>query len=169
MTLRDRLSLYRGRVRRELTAAFDEQHTPHEVAASFAIGIFVTAMPTGGLGIGLFFLFAYWWSWVSKTAIFASVVVLNPIVKPVIYVASYQLGSVLVGREPLLLVGNSSVDSALTIVQLLVIGNLLVAVVLAGIGYVTVLVLTRAYRRHLEDRPDSSTSLAVTLLQWRRK
>ncbi|WP_255169900.1 DUF2062 domain-containing protein [Natrononativus amylolyticus] len=166
---RDRLSLYRARVRRELTAAFEERHTPHEVAASFAIGIFVTAMPTGGLGIGLFFLLAYWWSWVSKTAMFASVVVLNPIVKPAVYVVSYQLGAALVGSEPLFLVGRPLVDSALTVVQLLLVGNLLVALALAAIGYVTVLQLTRSYRRHATRRPESSLSLTVSLLQWRRK
>ena len=144
---RERLSLYRSRVRRELTAAFEGRHTPHEVAASFAIGIFVTAMPTGGLGIGLFFLLAYWCSWVCRTAMFASVVVLNPLVKPLVYAGSVKLGAVVLGTEPLVLFDVSALDYAVTAIQLLLFGNLLIALTLSGVGYVVVLELTRSHRR----------------------
>ena len=145
--LRERLSVYRSRVRRELTAAFDGSHSAHEVAASFAIGIFVTAMPTGGLGIGLFFLLAYWFPWLCRTAMFASVVVLNPLVKPLVYAGSVKLGAVLLGTDPLVLFDVAALDYAVTVVQLLLLGNVLIALALSGIGYVVVLELTRSHRR----------------------
>ena len=141
--LRERLSVYRSRVRRALTAAFDGSHSAHEVAASFAIGIFVTAMPTGGLGIGLFFLLAYWFPWLCRTAMFASVVVLNPLV----YAGSVKLGAVLLGTDPLVLFDVAALDYAVTVVQLLLLGNVLIALTLSGIGYVVVLELTRSHRR----------------------
>ena len=145
--VRERLSAYRSRVRRELTAAFDGRHTSHEVATSFAIGIFVTAMPTGGLGIGLFFVLAYWFSWVCKPALFASVVVLNPLVKPLVYAASVKLGALTLGTEPLVLFDVASLDYAVTLVQLLLFGNLLIALALSGLGYVVVHELARSHRR----------------------
>ncbi|NGM71579.1 DUF2062 domain-containing protein [Natronolimnobius sp. AArcel1] len=150
---RERLALYRDRVRRKLQAAFREEHTPHQVGASFAIGIFITALPTGGLGIGLFFVLTSLWSWISKPALFASVAVLNPFVKPVVYVSSLQLGGLLLGTNPILTADVSAVTARIVITQLLV-GNLIIAVLLAAIGYVFVRRLTRAYRQQKRQRSE---------------
>ncbi|AFZ71828.1 DUF2062 domain-containing protein [Natronobacterium gregoryi] len=143
--LRDRLEVYRDRVRRKLLAAFREERTPHQVAASFALGIFLTALPTGGLGVGLFFVFTSLWSWISTPAIFASVAVLNPFVKPVVYVASFQLGGVVLGTPPLY-ASDFSAETAQTAIHQLIVGNILVAVVLSGAAYLLLLYLARNYR-----------------------
>ncbi len=140
--------------------AFREEHTPHQVGVSFGIGIFITTLPTGGLGVGLFFVFAALWSWISKPAIFASVAVLNPFVKPVVYVASFQVGSLLLGSRSIRS-GQTAAESAGIAAQKLLIGNLLVAVCLSVVGYVLVAYLTRAYRRRKRRR--SGTSLVSTL------
>lgn len=145
--IRDRLAVYRDRVRRELTAAFAEDHTPHEVACSFAIGLFVTAMPSGGLGIGLLAILAYWYAWASKTAMFAAVVVLNPLVKPAVYVGSYQLGSTFLGSDQLITVKHELVDTAFELIQFLLVGNVILGLAMSGIGYLVVLHLTRSYRK----------------------
>lgn len=114
---------------------------------SFAIGIFVTAMPTGGLGIGLFFLLAHWFSWVCKPSMFASIVVLNPLVKPFVYAASAKLGIVLLGTDPVVLFDVAALDYAVTAIQLVLLGNVLIALALSGLGYVIVLELARSHRR----------------------
>ena len=158
--IRERLARYRDRARRELTAAFQEEHTPHEIGVSFGIGVFVTAMPTGGLGIGLFFVFASLWSWISKPAIFASVAVLNPLVKPAVYVASFQLGGVLLGPRSVQSVDASAETAGLAVQQLLV-GNVVIAIVLSILGYVIVVHMTRAHRRR---KRRSGTTLVTTLL-----
>ncbi|MEY7848031.1 DUF2062 domain-containing protein [Natrarchaeobius sp. A-rgal3] len=163
--LRKRVAGYRDRVRRELTEAFRAEHTPHQVASSFAIGIFVTALPTGGLGIGLFFLFVSIWSWISKPAIFASVAVLNPFVKPAVYVASLQTGATVLGTDPIPL-EETATESAWAVARQLVIGNLLIAFALAILGYVIVLHLTRTHRRRKRGR--SNRSLATILAGFRR-
>ncbi len=126
--------------------AFREEHTPHQVGVSFGIGVFITSLPTGGLGVGLFFVFAALWSWISKPAIFASVAVLNPFVKPAVYVASFQIGGVLLGSRSIRS-GETAAETAGIAVQQLLLGNLLVAVCLSVLGYVLVVHLTRAYRR----------------------
>lgn len=160
--LRERLSVYRDRIRREFTAALEEEHTDREIAASFAIGVFVTAMPTGGLGLGLFVVLAYYLEWVSKTAIFASAVVLNPLVKPVVYVASYQLGALAFGTEPVTVFDRPLADAAVTAVQLLVLGNLLIALVLAAAGYALSLWIAREHRRRRETGRQLSPAAAFS-------
>ncbi len=168
--VRDRLDRYQDRIRRALLAAFREQHTPHEVAISFAIGIFVTAMPTGGLGIGLFFLLAYWFSWVSKPAMFASIAVMNPLIKPAVYVASYQLGAVIFGTQPLVEPSAISLATLVTVGHLLLVGNLVIATGLAILGYVIVYYLTVAHRRRGNgEGAVSSVSAGASIWSWRRK
>ena len=130
---------YRRRVRRTLAEILEEKYTPHELAASFALGIFVTAMPTGGLGVGLFFVFAYLWAWASKTAMLAAVVVLNPVVKPLVYAASIKLGAFLLGPNPVVLFEVAALDYTATALQFLLVGNLLIAGTLSAVSYVVVL------------------------------
>ncbi len=149
---RRRLSRYRTAVARELTRAFEAEHTPHQVAASFAVGVFVTAMPTGGLGIGLFFLLVRLWPWVDRVAIFASVLVLNPLVKPLVYAVSLQIGVLVFGIEPITPFGVTALDYAATVLALLLFGNLLVALVLSATSYLLVRELTVSYRRRRADR-----------------
>lgn len=83
---------------------------------------------------------------ISKVAIFASVAVLNPAVKPVVYVGSYRIGSRILGTGP-----TGSFDGGFGVATdatlRLLVGNLVLAVVLAAIGYVVVRRLTVTYRR----------------------
>jgi hypothetical protein len=72
--LRERFGEYRARVRSALADAFSESHPPHDVAASFAFGVFVTALPTLGTGFAVFVVVAYLSDRVSKLALLASVV-----------------------------------------------------------------------------------------------
>ena len=163
--IRDRLSSYRNRLRQELLKAFREKRTPHQVGASFGLGIFVTALPTGGLGVGLFVVFARLWSWISKPAIFASVAVLNPFVKPVVYVASFTAGGLLLGPRAVRS-QETTAESAGIALQQLLIGNLVVAGCLATVAYVCGVHLTRAHRRRRrqQQRQQSGPSIASTLL-----
>ncbi|MDQ2051435.1 DUF2062 domain-containing protein [Natronolimnohabitans sp. A-GB9] len=160
--LRSRLARYRDRARRKLLEAFREEHTPRQVAASFAIGVFLTALPTGGLAIGVFFVLVSLLSWINKPAIFASVAVLNPFVKPAVYLASFQVGGVLLGSS-----AAESWDEATTgetaalAVRQLLLGNVVVATVLSILGYATVLHLTRAHRRRADRRSGTSVVSAV--------
>lgn len=151
---RERLERYRDRAKYGLARAFQEGHSPHEVAASFAIGIFITALPTGGLGIGLFFVFGYWWSWINKPAIFSSVAVCNPFVKPAIYVASLQVGAIVLGTGGLLPIGGTTAESLVTVTHQFVIGTLLIAAVLSTLGYAVVWHLIRTYRREADEHAE---------------
>lgn len=108
--------------------------------------MFLTTLPTFGLGLLVFVALVAVFDRISKVAIFASVVVLNPVVKPLVYVGSYRIGNRVLGTEP-----TGSLDGTLGVATdatlRLLVGNVLLAVVLAAVGYVVVRRLTVTYRR----------------------
>jgi uncharacterized protein len=146
--LRERVTAYRRAVRSELEAVSAEDHPPHDIAASFAIGVFITALPTLGTGLLLFVAIVYLFDRVSKLALFASVVVLNPAAKWGVYAASFWIGTLLLGPVPGVSPADVSFGAGPGIVARLLLGNVLLAVVFTVIGYVLALRFVRAYRGH---------------------
>lgn len=148
--VRSRLTDYRTRVRAELEGAFREHHSDREIAASFSVGVFITALPTLGTGFIVFLLLVLLVDRVSKVALLASVVVLNPIVKWGVYLSSFWIGSRILGPVPRhehVSITDLSFQAAPEIVVRILIGNVILAVVFAVLGYTLVLRLVREYRR----------------------
>lgn len=138
-----------ARARAELVRALEARHTPKQVAASFALGIFITALPTLGTGLLVFVVVAALFASVSRIALFASVIVLNPAVKWGVYAASYGLGSRILG--PAEGVSVRTVDVSLAagpeVVTRLLLGNLILACALTVVAYVLAHRFTVEYRR----------------------
>jgi uncharacterized protein (DUF2062 family) len=134
---RRRLSEYRSRVRSRLETAFAGEHSPQQVARSFALGVFITALPTFGTGVLAFGVIAALSEGVSKIALLASVVVLNPVAKWGVYAASFWLGIQLLGPPEGISVTSYTVSfsAAPDVVSRLLLGNLIIAVVLTIAGY----------------------------------
>lgn len=143
-----------ARVKTAVNAAFAETHTPREIAGSFAVGTFVTTLPTLGTGLLLFVVIAYRFDRVSKLALFLPVVILNPMAKWGVYAASFWLGSRLLGSTPGVSRTTVSFAAGPELVLRLLVGNLILAVVFATLGYVVVHRLAREYRRREFDLVD---------------
>lgn len=146
-----RISQVREQVRERLVAAFVERYTPREVALSFSIGVFITALPTLGTGVLAFFVLVFLFSSLSKVAMFASVVVLNPVVKWGVYGASYSLGSLLLGPGPVTSPESVSLSAGTDVLARLWLGNLILAALFAAIGYVIALRVVMEFRRRTGD------------------
>lgn len=145
--LREKLSSYRAGVVAEFEAISAEGHPPHDIAASFAVGVFITTLPTLGAGLLLFVLIAAVFDRVSKLALFASVLVLNPVAKWGVYAASFWLGTLLLGPAPGVRLSDVSFSAGPEIVTRLLVGNAILAVVFTVVGYVLALRFVRACRR----------------------
>jgi uncharacterized protein (DUF2062 family) len=161
--LRRRAARVRERVKRRLVRSFLEKHTPREVAFSFALGVFITMLPTLGVGILVFFVLGHLFDRLSKVAMFASVVVFNPVVKWGVYGASYSLGTALLGPAPGVSFDGVSPSAGPDILARLWLGNLILAVVAAVGGYAVGLWLINEFRRRARDgeeepRVDGTTS-----------
>lgn len=153
--MRNRVRQYGERIRSELERAFLEEHTAHEIAASFSVGVFVTVLPTLGTGLLLFLFIVAVVDRVSKIALFASVLVFNPMVKWGVYATSFWLGVRILGPLPSATGIDISMDASPQVIARLLVGNVILAVILAVAGYVVCLKLVREFRRRdvevLED------------------
>lgn len=150
----------RERVREKLAEAFIEEHSPQEVAVSFTIGVFVTALPTLGVGLVIFVVLAYLFKQLSKIALFASVLILNPPVKWGVYATSFWLGNRLLGPVPGLSFSDVSAVAGTDILVRLWVGNLILATVFATVAYVGALRLVNEYRRRHGDLESLPVDLA---------
>lgn len=139
-------------LRLELEAALDGEYTPKQVAGSFAIGVFITSLPTLGIGLLSFFVISHLFAGVSKLALFSSIVVLNPAAKWGVYGASFWLGSTLLGPVEGVTRSDVSISAAPEVVVRLLVGNLILAAVFTLLAYVAAYRLTAAYRRRNRDR-----------------
>jgi uncharacterized protein (DUF2062 family) len=151
--IRRRVSQVHGRVRDRLVAAFVEEYTPREVSVSFSLGVFITALPSLGTGVLAFFVLAFLFDRLSKIALFASVIVLNPVVKWGVYAASYSLGRLLLGPVPGVSFGSVSPSLSLgeAVLARLLLGNLILATAFAVVAYFAGLRIVTAIRRRAQD------------------
>lgn len=149
--MRNRLTAYRKRAKAEIETAFREEHTPHETATSFSVGVFITAMPTLGTGLLLFAVIAYLSSRVNKLALLASVIVLNPVVKWGVYATSFWLGTLILGPVPGISLTEVSFSAGPAVVARLLVGNLIIAIVFSVAGYLLALRLVRELHRREVD------------------
>jgi uncharacterized protein (DUF2062 family) len=137
---------YAGRIREELRNAITEDHTPREIAGSFAVGTFITMLPTLGTGFLLFLVIVAVTNRVSKLALFASVLVFNPVVKWGVYVASFALGALLLGPVESASRTAVSLNAGPDILVRLVVGNLILAILATVGSYAAVYRLVVRYR-----------------------
>lgn len=135
------------RVKKRLRTAFLEDHSPHQVAVSFGVGMFVTALPTLGTGLLVFIVLAYFFEELSKVALFASVLVLSPPVKWGVYASSYWLGERLLGPLPAVTFDGLSLSIGVDVLTRLWAGNLVLAVVFAVVGYLVAFALVLDFGR----------------------
>lgn len=124
-----------------------EEHTPHEIAGSFAFGVFVTSLPTAGTAFLVFVAVVYLTERASKLALAASLVVFNPPVKWAVYGASFWLGERLLGPIPGSELVSPTLSAGTDVLVRQLLGNLVLAVVLSVVGYLAVRWLVRSYRR----------------------
>lgn len=144
--MRRRVRGYGRRVRAEIDRSFSEEYTPHQVATSFSIGVFITMLPTLGVGLALFVAIAYLSDWINKVSLFASVLVFNPVVKWGVYAGSLALGFFLLGPVEVETGGSVAAEGGQAVLIRLLVGNLILAVVATIAGYVVVYRLARRYR-----------------------
>jgi uncharacterized protein (DUF2062 family) len=154
--VRRRVAQTREQVKEKLVAALVEEHSPREVAMSFSVGVFLTALPTLGTGFLAFLVLAYLFKQLSKVALFASVLILNPPVKWGVYATSFWLGNQILGPVPGLSFNGVSVSMGSDVLVRLWTGNIILAVVFAAVGYVLAFRLINEYRR----RQTNSTAVS---------
>jgi len=147
--LRGRVAEARRRVKKRLVGAFVEEYTPREVAVSFSVGVFITALPTLGAGLLIILALGFLFERLSKIAMLASVIPLNPVVKWGFYAASFSLGTLLLGPVPGVSFEGVSLSAGPHILARLWLGNLILATISAAVAYVVGLRLVLEFRERI--------------------
>jgi uncharacterized protein (DUF2062 family) len=123
-------------VQSQLRAAVTTDRSPHQVSTSFSLGLFLVALPNFGVSLLLLAAIGYRVPWADYRALSAAAMVLNPVVKSGVYVASFLVGVFVLGPVPGGFPGVSLEMGRQVLVRLLL-GNLLLAAMFAVLGYVT--------------------------------
>ncbi|PSQ30497.1 DUF2062 domain-containing protein [Halobacteriales archaeon SW_10_68_16] len=147
--LRGRVAEARRRVKKRLVGAFVEEYTPREVAVSFSVGVFITALPTLGAGLLIILALGFLFERLSKIAMLASVIPLNPVVKWGFYAASFSLGTLLLGPVLGVSFEGVSLSAGPHILARLWLGNLILATISAAVAYVVGLRLVLEFRERI--------------------
>ena len=147
----ERAEAWSTRVKEELQRSFAEEYSSRETAGSFSLGVFITMLPTLGTGLIVFVILAWLFDRINKVALFASVVVFNPVVKWGVYAASFTLGVAILGPVPGATPADISLSAGPEIVIRLLVGNLILAIVAAVPSYFVCMHLVETYQGRRVD------------------
>lgn len=162
------LSGYVSRVRAAVRASLTEDYTPHQVAASFAIGTFICMLPTLGLGFGVFVILSFIFRSLNKLALFSTGVIFNPALKSGVWVVSLAIGFVVLGPVEGFSIGDTpTLADGTAIVVRLVFGSFVLAVPTAILGYVLMYRVVVAYKQRQLPMVEGAVEGAVQELEER--
>lgn len=122
-------------LKERLKAALSGRSSDHEIALGFTVGTAISILPTPGFNILLGALFIAVYPRVNKLAVFGAMAVYNPIVMIPFYWASYQLGALLFGADPVVHYDVVVLDQAFEFTRRYLIGNLIVTAITSAISY----------------------------------
>jgi len=133
--------------------------SPHVIAIGFAIGIFASFTPFVGLHVILSFVIAYLLGGNMLAAALGTSIG-NPIMFPIIWVSTYNLGELILGRTPQEFdtsvisegIFTSSFDSLVPILKPMLVGSIPLGLAMAGVIYFIVRAAARSYQSGRRER-----------------
>ena len=131
-----------------------EKTTPHSIAVGFAIGSFISILPTPGFNLILALIVSLIYKKVNKVSLFIGVLFWNPLTSPVIYYFSYKLGNLIFGAAPIVVYNVSFMEQIYQFTRRFLVGNIIIAVSMSIISYF--LVRWGAQEYQLKNRPMNS-------------
>ena len=143
---RGRLRRSVGQAKRLLRHAFAEQHSTERVARTFSLGLFVAMLPTVGVGPTALLAVSGVVERVNRLAVVAAVLVCNPLVKPLVYVLGLAVGFLLLGPVEGIALTEVSLGAAPDVLLRLLVGNLVLALLVAIPGYIVAFRVLDRYR-----------------------
>jgi uncharacterized protein (DUF2062 family) len=120
--------------------------SPHSIALGFAVGSFIALLPTPGFGYLLAFLITITYPRINKFALFAALLLWNPLLLAPAYMLSYRLGDIIFGDIEVVKYDIVLLDQAYNFTRRLLVGSLLIASLISLISYFIVKYMAKAYR-----------------------
>jgi len=134
---------------RALTAV---RTTDHQLALGFAIGAFISVLPTPGFNILLGFVVLAAYPRLNKLSLFGAMAILNPVVMVPFHWVSYKIGDALYGVAPAVEFDVVIVDQVYNFTRRYLVGNVVVALAVSMLSYPIVRGLAHYSRERLGTR-----------------
>lgn len=135
----------------------------HSVALGFAIGTFISILPTPGFNILLGLLVVLIFKKVNKFSLFISMAVWNTLTLIPIYWLSYKIGNLLFGSVPVVKYNIVILDQIYNFTRRYLVGNLILALIISPLCYFIVKGLIRLYRKK-KNRERNKKNILIPLL-----
>lgn len=109
--------------------------TPHEIGLGFAVGTFLSILPTLGFAmiLGLFLVSIY--KPISKVSLILSMIVWNPLTLVPIYGLSFSIGDMLFDASPVMTFQFEWMNTVVHYTRRFLVGNLILAVSISPVSY----------------------------------
>lgn len=128
-------------------ALLQAETSAHDQALGFAVGTFISLLPTPGFNFALAFLLAGWFRQIHRATLIASLAVWNVFVTAPLFALSYRLGDYLFPAPATTSVATQWQAEVISFVQGFVVGNLIIAVGITAVSYTIVLTFIWIYRQ----------------------
>jgi uncharacterized protein (DUF2062 family) len=126
--------------REEIASLLNAEASAHNQAMGFALGTFISLLPTPGLNFALSLLLANWFR-LHKATVLLSLAVWNVFVTAPFMALSYRLGSWLFPAPATTSVTAQWQAQVISFVQGFLVGNLIVAGMVTAVSYAIVLLI----------------------------
>ena len=103
------------------------QISPHSIASGFALGTFISVLPTPGFNIILGIIVTLIFSRINKFSLFGAILLWNPFTAAFIYPTSYAIGNNIFGTLPAVDYQLTFFDYLLRFSRRFIVGNLILA------------------------------------------
>lgn len=117
---------------------------PHSVAGGFALGTFISILPTFGFGILIGLLLLLFFKKISKISLLVSFAVWNPLILATVYPVSYIVGNAILS-ESTAEVG--IINKILSSPKSFLLGSFISAIVVSIISYLFVFSMAHHYQK----------------------
>lgn len=111
----------------------------HNQALGFAVGTFISLLPTPGFNFALALLLASWFRQIHRATLLAALAIWNVFVTAPFFALSYKLGNFLFPAPATGSVATQWQAQVISFVQGFLVGNLIIAVTITAVSYAIVL------------------------------
>lgn len=126
--------------------------SPNSIALGFAIGALIAVLPTFGFGLLIGLLVILLFKKINKFSMIIAFAVFNPLILIPLYMLSYKIGYILFGNVPIIRYDVVLLDQIYHFSRRFLIGNLMLAVIIAIMCYFLIRWLVWLYRRKKKNK-----------------
>ncbi|MCB9359227.1 DUF2062 domain-containing protein [Candidatus Woesearchaeota archaeon] len=118
--------------------------SPKSIAFGFCLGTLIAVLPTPGISILIGVLLVFLFKNINKFTLFGAMALWNPFTLVPVYYYSYAVGNFILGSSPIQEYKIVMLDQVFHYTKRFLLGNAVIAVIMAGLSYIIVLKISES-------------------------